>query len=77
MAVPAKADSPANAAPTHQRNRDGRQNTQADAQHWPLGLRSPAFNEFVAASRDLERKLRELGGMKWLYAHAYYAEAEF
>jgi Delta24-sterol reductase len=41
------------------------------------GFGPPTFNEFVAANRDLERKLRELGGMKWLYAHAYYAEAEF
>ena len=42
---------------------------------WVFG--PPTFNEFVAANRDLERKLRELGGMKWLYAYAYYAEAEF
>lgn len=32
---------------------------------------------FIIANRDLERKLRELGGMKWLYAHTYYDEAEF
>jgi hypothetical protein len=28
-------------------------------------------------NRELERKLRELGGMKWLYAHTYYTEQEF
>ena len=33
--------------------------------------------EFVTLNRDLELKLRELGGMKWLYAHTYYTEEEF
>lgn len=32
---------------------------------------------FVSANRHLERRLRELGGMKWLYAHTYYTEDEF
>lgn len=31
----------------------------------------------VAKNRDLERKVQELGGKKWLYAHAYYPEDEF
>ncbi|KAI9731036.1 MAG: hypothetical protein M1834_005499 [Cirrosporium novae-zelandiae] len=31
----------------------------------------------LAANRRLEHKLRELGGMKWLYAHTYYSENEF
>ena len=34
-------------------------------------------NAFVAANRQLETRLREFGGMKWLYAHTYYAEKEF
>lgn len=34
-------------------------------------------DEFVKANRDLERKVRELGGMKWLYAQTYYSEEEF
>ncbi|TVY39916.1 Delta(24)-sterol reductase [Lachnellula subtilissima] len=34
-------------------------------------------DEFVRKNRDLERKLKELGGMKWLYAHTYYTEEEF
>lgn len=34
-------------------------------------------SEFVAAERGLEAKLRELGGMKWLYAQTYYSEPEF
>lgn len=33
--------------------------------------------EFVTANRALEAKVRELGGMKWLYAHTYYDEPEF
>jgi Delta24-sterol reductase len=32
---------------------------------------------FVATNRQLEAKLQEFGGMKWLYAHTYYAEREF
>ncbi|KAI9854397.1 MAG: hypothetical protein M1813_001246 [Trichoglossum hirsutum] len=32
---------------------------------------------FVAKNRELECKIRELGGMKWLYAHTYYKENEF
>lgn len=35
------------------------------------------YDEFVRLNRDLECKLRELGGMKWLYAHTYYQEEEF
>lgn len=35
------------------------------------------YDEFVRLNRDLERKLRELKGMKWLYAHTYYSEDEF
>ena len=34
-------------------------------------------DKFVKANRDLEQKVRELGGMKWLYAHTYYSEEEF
>jgi delta24-sterol reductase len=42
---------------------------------WGFG---PAkHEEFVAKNRELEYKLRELGGMKWLYAHTYYEEKEF
>ncbi|KKA24376.1 FAD-binding protein DIMINUTO [Rasamsonia emersonii CBS 393.64] len=42
---------------------------------WGFGPADP--DAFVAANRDLERRLRELGGMKWLYAHTYYTEQEF
>jgi hypothetical protein len=34
-------------------------------------------NQFVTKNRELEHKLRDLGGMKWLYAHTYYKENEF
>ncbi|KAF4968708.1 hypothetical protein FZEAL_10349 [Fusarium zealandicum] len=33
--------------------------------------------EFVSKNRGLERKLTELRGRKWLYAHTYYPEDEF
>jgi delta24-sterol reductase len=42
---------------------------------WGSGPQS--HTDFIAANRDLEHKLRELGGMKWLYAHTYYDEDEF
>lgn len=32
---------------------------------------------FVRINQLLENKLRELGGMKWLYAHTYYSAKEF
>ncbi|TAQ90369.1 hypothetical protein B7494_g1320 [Chlorociboria aeruginascens] len=33
--------------------------------------------DMVQVNRDIESKLKELGGMKWLYAHTYYQEHEF
>ena len=42
---------------------------------WGFG---PAQHDlFVTKNRELENKIRELGGMKWLYAHTYYEEDEF
>lgn len=35
------------------------------------------YGKFVDVNRDLEREVRELGGMKWLYAQAFYTEDEF
>jgi hypothetical protein len=32
---------------------------------------------FVAQNRQLEQKVHNLGGKKWLYAHTYYTEQEF
>lgn len=42
---------------------------------WGWGPKDP--DAFIAANQDLERKLRELGGMKWFYSQAYYSEDEF
>lgn len=41
------------------------------------GYGPPRREDFVRLNRELEHKLRELGGMKWLYAHTYYTEEEF
>ncbi|EMC97624.1 hypothetical protein BAUCODRAFT_460309 [Baudoinia panamericana UAMH 10762] len=42
---------------------------------WGLG---PTSHEaFVQANRDVEQRLHELGGMKWLYAQTYYTEEAF
>ncbi|KAK0708220.1 hypothetical protein B0H67DRAFT_556748 [Lasiosphaeris hirsuta] len=42
---------------------------------WGWGPKSP--RAFVEKNRELEAKVRELGGMKWLYAHTYYKPEEF
>ncbi|CZS90866.1 related to 24-dehydrocholesterol reductase precursor [Rhynchosporium agropyri] len=45
-----------------------------------IGLWGPGpedHDEFIRKNRSLEAKLKELGGMKWLYAHTYYSEDEF
>jgi len=42
---------------------------------WGWGPKNKA--DFVRVNRALEDKVNELGGMKWLYAHTYYSEAEF
>ncbi|KAB5566815.1 hypothetical protein GE09DRAFT_747164 [Coniochaeta sp. 2T2.1] len=42
---------------------------------WGWGPSRP--EEFLRVNRAVEEKVRELGGMKWLYAHTYYPEAEF
>ena len=34
-------------------------------------------NRFIEVNRRLEKKVHELNGEKWLYAHTYYTEAEF
>ncbi|KAL3423299.1 Delta(24)-sterol reductase 2 [Phlyctema vagabunda] len=43
-----------------------------------IGLWGPSRHaDPVNANRGLEKKLIELNGMKWLYAHTYYPEKEF
>ena len=41
------------------------------------GFGPTQHDTFVAKNRELEERLRQLGGMKWLYAHTYYKEDEF
>jgi delta24-sterol reductase len=40
-------------------------------------LRAETFDAFVASNRAIERKVAEVGGLKWLYACNYYEEDEF
>lgn len=42
---------------------------------WGWGPSRP--EEFAKVNRRVEEKVRELGGMKWLYAHTYYPQPEF
>ena len=42
---------------------------------WGAGPKT--HDQFVDANRKLERKMQDLSGMKWLYAHTYYTEEEF
>jgi Delta24-sterol reductase len=45
-----------------------------------FGVWGPGPNgrdRFVDVNRRLEHKVQELGGKKWLYAHAYYTKSEF
>ena len=41
------------------------------------GPRLPNPRDFLLQNRQLEHKVRELGGMKWLYAHCHYTPEEF
>ena len=41
------------------------------------GYGDPDRDVFMRLNRDLEAKLRHLGGMKWLYANTYYTASEF
>lgn len=42
-----------------------------------IGVWGPSPGEPVATNRTIEAKLRELKGMKWLYAQTFYTEEEF
>lgn len=42
---------------------------------WGMGPKDS--REFIALNREFEAKVAELGGLKCLYAHAYYTEDEF
>lgn len=41
------------------------------------GPGSTEFPRFVEENRELEQKVRQLGGIKWLYAQAYYTLSEW
>ena len=41
------------------------------------GFGPTQYDKFIAKNHELERKLREFRGMKWLYAHTYDEEDEF
>ena len=41
------------------------------------GHRLPNRAGFATEYRKLKRKVREVGGLKWLYAHCRYTEADF
>lgn len=49
--------------------------TLLDIGIWGMGPRDA--HEFIGLNRDFEAKVAELGGLKCLYAHAYYTEDEF
>ena len=42
---------------------------------WGFGPQD--YDNYVAKNRELERKVADFGGMKWLYAQTYYSEDEF
>ena len=42
---------------------------------WGMGPKD--YDLFVGVNRKMEQKLRDLSGLKCLYAHAYYTEEEF
>lgn len=42
---------------------------------WGIGPKN--WEHFVNVNRQLEHKVQELKGKKWLYAHTYYTEEEF
>lgn len=44
---------------------------------WGYGPKNLNLDAWAKLNRSLEFKLRELKGMKWLYAHTYYTEDEF
>ncbi|KAK3316128.1 hypothetical protein B0H66DRAFT_560439 [Apodospora peruviana] len=52
-----------------------RENMMLNIGLWGWGPSTRA--EFIKMNREVEKKVRELGGMKWLYAHTYYEQKEF
>ncbi|KAF2000180.1 FAD-binding domain-containing protein [Amniculicola lignicola CBS 123094] len=55
-------------------------NSTEPEQYINVGVWGPypsSQDEYVNANRDLEQKVRDFGGLKWLYARAFYTEEEF
>jgi len=70
---------PVKSAPQDERSFSQGNNIQdeilLDVGIWDMGPSDP--HAFIKLNRDFEAKVTELGGMKCLYAHAYYTELEF
>lgn len=41
------------------------------------GPRESDYKKFIQLNKNIEAKLMDLGGKKWMYAHTYYTEKEF
>ena len=58
--------------------KDGREGGEEISLNFGIwGPGSLDWHKFVDENRRLENKVRELGGLKWLYAHTFYTEDEF
>ncbi|KAF1838584.1 FAD binding domain-containing protein [Decorospora gaudefroyi] len=58
----------------------GKQRGESDGEYISVGLWGPYPSdeaEYVRANRDIEAKMRELGGLKWLYSRIFYTEDEW
>lgn len=70
---------PVKPCPPHQKNfsmgKNIGQEMLLDIGIWGMGPRDP--RQFIKLNRDFEAKVAEVGGLKCLYAHAYYTEDEF
>ncbi|KAF2172956.1 hypothetical protein M409DRAFT_62599 [Zasmidium cellare ATCC 36951] len=56
-------------------NKDDKSVSFVNVGVWGPG--STDYAKFISQNRQIEKKLRELGGIKWLYAQAFYTEDEF
>jgi delta24-sterol reductase len=60
----------------HPHTKDGSKDEQMlNIGLWGFGPKDR--EQFLKKNRELEEKLGDLGGMKWLYAHTYYSEEDF
>lgn len=54
--------------------------SEYDGEYINLGVWGPypsSETEYVRANREIEAKMRELGGLKWLYSRVFYTEDEW